>query len=73
MTATVLDVKNGRPWVVAFRFDTPLEDPSLRWVDGDFYPWTPPEVDEQVSLGKELTFDELMSVVGSFRGWQNPD
>jgi len=67
MTATVLDVADGRPQVVAFRFDAPLEDPSLRWLDGDFNPWTPPELGEEVSMGKEWNLREVWTNIESFR------
>ena len=57
MTATVLEVtEDGRPLLVAFRFETPLEDSSLRWLrfhEGDFVPWTPPKVGEEVTLRLE--------------------
>jgi hypothetical protein len=56
-TVTVLAVTNdGRPQRVAFRFDTPLEDASLRWLRfraGEFVPWRPPPVGEQVVLKTE--------------------
>ncbi len=41
--------EDGRPAVVTFRFDVPLDDPSLRWlvwVDGELRPFEPPEVGE---------------------------
>ena len=44
---------DGRPAEVAFRFDVPLEDPSLlwlHWVDGRFEPFTPPEVGQTAEL-----------------------
>jgi hypothetical protein len=53
MTATVLAIEDGRPRNVAFRFETPLEDSSLRWLSfqaGEFIPWTPPPVGEEVTL-----------------------
>ena len=53
MTATILAVEDGRPTRVAFRFETPLEDSSLRWLRfraGEFVPWTPPDVGEEVTL-----------------------
>jgi len=53
VTATVLYVEDERPHVVAFRFETPLEDPSLRWLRfqaGEYVPWTPPLVGEEVTL-----------------------
>jgi hypothetical protein len=39
--------EDGRPWEVRFRFDVPLEDPSLRWLQwtSDAYaPFRPPGV-----------------------------
>ncbi len=56
MTATVLSVEDGRPKNVAFRFETPLEDESLRWLvfrDGRYVPWTPPKVGEEVTVRSE--------------------
>ncbi len=48
MTARVLTASHdGRPKEVEFRFDKPLEDPSLRWVictGGVYVPFTPPAV-----------------------------
>jgi len=44
---------DGRPAEVAFRFDVPLEDPSLlwlHWADGRFEPFTPPEVGQTAEL-----------------------
>jgi hypothetical protein len=66
MTATVLDVEDGRPRTVAFRFETPLEHPSLRWQVGDFNSWTPPKVGEEVTLGKEWDTQEVLSDIMSF-------
>jgi len=57
MTANVLTIENERPKVVAFRFEVPLEDASLRWVRfqaGKFVPWTPPPVGEAVTLRPQL-------------------
>jgi len=45
--------KDGRPAEVAFRFDVPLDDPSLlwlHWADGRFEPFTPPEVGQTADL-----------------------
>jgi hypothetical protein len=57
MTATVLSLtEDGRPGRVAFRFETPLEDRSLRWLrfhKGKFVPWEPPAVGEEVVLNPE--------------------
>ena len=54
MTATVLSVtEDQRPERVSFRFATPLEDPSLRWLcwqNGEYVPWTPPLVGDEVTL-----------------------
>lgn len=54
MTATVTAVTaDGRPAEAEFRFDVPLEDASLRWLwwrDGEFAPFTPPAVGEQIEL-----------------------
>jgi hypothetical protein len=64
MTAKVLSLtEDGRPATVAFRFEVPLEDASLRWLRfhrGDFVPWEPPAVGEEVVLRPEwLTFGDL--------------
>lgn len=54
MTATVVEVNAaGRPTVVDFTFDTPLDDPSLQWLqwrDGRFIPFTLPALGEAVQL-----------------------
>ena len=53
MTATVLERQADRPTRVAFRFEVPLEDPSLRWLcfrEGQYVPWTPPAIGEEVTL-----------------------
>ncbi len=42
-----------RPYEVAFTFDVPLEDSSLRWLqykDGDFVPFSPPSVGQTIRL-----------------------
>jgi len=54
MTAEVLAVTDdGRPAEVAFHFDVPLEDPTLRWLcwgrEG-FEPTVPPPIGSQVAL-----------------------
>lgn len=53
-TAHVLEVStSGWPTRVAFRFDVPLEDPSLRWLQwrgGKYLPFTPPPVGACVTL-----------------------
>ena len=44
---------DGRPTQVAFRFDVPLEDPSLRWVvfkDKTYVPFAPPKIGETVAV-----------------------
>ena len=66
MTATVLTVTpDGRPARVAFRFETPLENASLRWLrfhKGDFVPWIPPAVGEEVELSPEWsTFGDVLA------------
>lgn len=57
MSATVLSLTaDGRPANVAFRFDCPLEDPSLRWLRwhrGRFVPFAPPAIGQQVELKPE--------------------
>ena len=57
LTGTIIEVTeltaDGRPAAATFRFDTPLEDPSLRWlvwVDGEFQNWTPPPIGETDEL-----------------------
>ena len=54
MTAEVISLTgDGRPSVVSFRFDRPLEDPQLRWIqwDGDrFTPFTPPAVGGELEI-----------------------
>jgi hypothetical protein len=45
--------KEGRPKEVLFRFDVPLEDPSLRWVvfkDRTYAPFTPPPVGKTIHV-----------------------
>ena len=47
---------DGRPQEVAFHFDRPLEDPTLRWLvwrDGTYRPFTPPPPGEAVTLPPE--------------------
>lgn len=55
MTAEVMTLTDdGRPDQVAFRFDVPLEDGSLRWLNWngtEFAPYTPPAVGGTVVLG----------------------
>ncbi len=56
MTATITALTEGaRPAEVSFRFDVPLEDPSLVWFywnDGSYARFTPPAVGEQTDLGR---------------------
>jgi hypothetical protein len=57
-TATVrATTDDGRPLRVAFRFNRPLEDPSLRWIGFDgakLVAWTPPPVGATVHLDTDL-------------------
>lgn len=57
VTVTILSVtEDGRPIEASFRFDVPLESPSLYWLcyRGDsFEPFVPPEVGEE----REIRFD----------------
>lgn len=44
---------DGRPAEAIFRFDVPLEDQSLKWLqwkDGGFLPFTPPPVGQSVTV-----------------------
>jgi hypothetical protein len=44
---------DGRPAEARFRFDRPLDDPSLRWLrweDGVYVRFEPPPVGEKVTL-----------------------
>ena len=54
MTAEILDVSpNNTVTKVAFKFDRPLEDRSLRWLkwqDGDFTPFELPEIGQSLEL-----------------------
>ena len=56
MSATVLTLTaDRRPASVAFRFNVPLEDASLRWFrwsGGLYVPFTPPAVGETVDLAR---------------------
>ncbi|MHB8898625.1 MAG: hypothetical protein ACYC6Y_07750 [Thermoguttaceae bacterium] len=66
MTARVVSLTaDGRPARVAFRFDVPLEDPSLRWLhfhEGQFEPWQPPAVGQESVLRPDWpTFDNLLT------------
>lgn len=59
MTATVMQATDhGDPTEVTFRFEVPLEDTSLRWLQwttGGFEPFTPPPVGETVELRAGFT------------------
>ena len=54
ITVEITELTNdNRPAEAAFRFDVPLEDTSLRWLqfkDGDFISFTPPDVGQTVFL-----------------------
>jgi hypothetical protein len=54
LTVEVAEVTNdGRPVDALFRFDVPLEDPSLRWIvfkDMAYAPFTPPAIGETVQV-----------------------
>jgi hypothetical protein len=57
MTVTISSLTaDGRPAEATFRFDAPLESPSLRWLcfrGGGFEPFTPPPVGQET----EIRFD----------------
>ena len=70
MTAKVLSLtEDGRPAKVAFRFETALEDGSLRWLrfhKGNFVPWKPPAAGEEEVLRPEwLTFKSVFGESGT--------
>ncbi len=70
MTARVMSLnQDGRPAAVAFRFDTPLEDPALRWIQwtGDsFVPFEPPAIGERIEIRPRWpSFHELVADDGS--------
>ena len=54
MTVEILDqMPDGRPAEAAFRFDKPLEDPSLRWLawtEHWYQPFTPPPVGTEITI-----------------------
>ncbi len=54
MTAEVTQLTDdGRPAEVRFRFDVPLEDPSLCWLCyryDQFVPFTPPPIGQTVDI-----------------------
>ena len=53
-SAEVLELgAGGEPVAVRYRFDRPLEDPSLRWVSWQttsYAAWTPPAIGDSVTL-----------------------
>ncbi len=54
LTVEILDIADGRPSEVGFRFDRPLEDPVLRWQrweGGVYVPFKLPGVGASVTLG----------------------
>ena len=57
MTVTITSLTaDGRPAEATFRFDVPLESPSLLWLcfrGGGFEPFTPPAVGQEA----EIRFD----------------
>ena len=73
----------GAPAEAVFRFDRPLDDPSLRWLrwrDGVYVPFVPPAVGESVTLPAsrsplEAQPDELLEnyreAVGRIEGASN--
>lgn len=49
----VTEVIDGRPGAIRYRFDRPLDDPTLRWVawqNGRFAPFELPDVGQQLTL-----------------------
>jgi hypothetical protein len=49
----VLEVKNGLPSRVQFRFKFPLDDPGFLWFsweNGIYVPFTPPDVGEEITI-----------------------
>ena len=65
--ATVLSVTpDGRPKEVAFQFDVPLEDPSLRWVtfQGRGYaPFTPPAIGQKIRINAPTVKDFINELI----------
>lgn len=57
---TVTEVTpDGRPAAARFRFDVPLEDPSLRWLqwrEGTFVPFIPPPTGSTVTLPAPIPY-----------------
>jgi hypothetical protein len=64
LAVTVTDsTSDGRPAEALFRFDVPLEDPSLLWLKWDhgrFTAWSPPAVGETTTLPAKGLFDLVM-------------
>jgi len=53
MTIDVLEVEEGLPSAVKFRFSVPLEDASLvwfHWQDNGYVPFTPPAIGETINF-----------------------
>jgi hypothetical protein len=53
----VLEVSNGLPSKVQFRFRFPLDDPSFLWFcweNGTYIPFTPPAIGESVTIKKSV-------------------
>jgi hypothetical protein len=58
---------NGAPEVVSFRFDVPLEDPSLRWIayrEGRYGPFALPAIGESVYIESPNFADVARSYIG---------
>ncbi len=54
---------HGRPTIVSYRFDAPLEDSRYRWLlwsDGDYVPFEPPGIGEAVEL-RGVSLDQSKS------------
>ncbi|MDR3622317.1 MAG: hypothetical protein P4L85_23400 [Paludisphaera borealis] len=66
MIVTITDLTaDGRPAEATFRFDVPLESPSLLWLcfQGDgFEPFTPPAVGQDIEI--QIDWKALLSPVG---------
>ncbi len=58
MTVVIQDATpDGRPAVVAFRFDAPLDDPAfvwLQWRDGRFVSFSPPAVGQTIRTARTM-------------------
>ncbi|MHC4125319.1 MAG: hypothetical protein ACYSRR_02555, partial [Planctomycetota bacterium] len=51
--------RDNRPLEAAFKFEVPLEDPSLYWLqfkDGAFVPFKPPAIGETIKLNAKIKF-----------------